>query len=269
MKKKVVVVIGIGGMGLAIARRIGTGNKLILADFSKDRITAAANDLQDSGYDVYTKEIDVVNADSVQNLAKTASELGEIYAVVHTVGVSSTMADPVKILKVNLVGTGNMLNAFEKFLLPGAVGIVISSMAGHHISDSSSELLQQIQHATIVELNTLIENEGLESTITAYLMSKRGNQLQVQAAALPWGERGARILSISPGIIGTAQAKQEMVKYDSMRNMIENGPVKRIGTPQDIAALVEFLCSSAASFMTGTDILIDGGAVAFTKLKNK
>lgn len=268
MKKKVIVIIGSGGMGIAIARRIGTGHKLVLADFDKNRLDVVEKELTDAGYDVVTQQLDVVNYESVERLAETAAKLGSIRTVINTAGVSSSSNNAKLILEVNLIGNANFIEAFQKYISEESVGILISSMAGHAYS-GNPELEQQIKAANREKMAEIVHQLNNGDTIFAYVVSKWGNQLQVQSASLTWGKKNARILSISPGTIATPQAKAEMQIHSSMKDMIENGPVKRFGTPEDIAGVVEFLNSSAASFMTGTDILVDGGQTVFMQSKGK
>ncbi|PWK16976.1 NAD(P)-dependent dehydrogenase (short-subunit alcohol dehydrogenase family) [Arcicella aurantiaca] len=262
MKKKVIVIIGSGGMGVAIARRIGTGHKLVLADYDKTKLDLVEKELLDAGYDVHTQQLDVVKYESVERLAETAASLGEIRTVINTAGVSSSSNNTKLILEVNLIGNANFIEAFQKYVTEESVGIIISSMAGHSFP-SNPELEQQIKSANREEMAKLVQQLDNGNTIYAYVVSKWGNQLQVQSAALSWGKKNARIMSISPGTIATPQAKAEMQIHSSMRDMIENGPVKRFGTPEDIAGVVEFLNSPNASFMTGTDVLIDGGQTKY------
>ncbi|WP_218279840.1 SDR family oxidoreductase [Flavobacterium sp. LPB0248] len=263
--KKVIVITGIGGMGLAIARRIGTGHKLVLADFNGEKLEAAAESLNDAGYEVQTAELDITNKKSVEQLAQTAAELGAIHSVIHTAGISPTMSDPAHILNVNLIGTARIIETFYKHISAGSVGIIIASMAGHMSTQYDSALDRQQWSAQADHLKLFIDSLEINERADAYSVSKKGNILQVQASAASWGEKGARILSISPGIISTPMGQQEKKEQPVLNYMLQNGPVKRMGTPEDIAGTVEFLLSPQAGFITGTDLLIDGGAASFLK----
>lgn len=262
MKTKVVVVIGTGGMGVAIARRLGSGHKLILADYDENKLEGVGQVLTDAGYDVVTEQLDIVNYKSVENLAKIAANFGEIRTVINTVGVSSSSNNSKLILEVNLIGNANFIDVFGRYVSEDSVGIIIASMAGHFFS-GNPELEKKMKEANRDQMVALVEQLDISEASNAYVLSKRGNQLQVQSAALSWGKKNARILSLSPGIIATPQSRAESKIHTSMRDMVDNGPVKRLGTPEDIASVVEFLNSSAASFMTGSDILVDGGQVPY------
>lgn len=262
-KQKVIVITGIGGMGLAVARRLGTGHHLLLADFNEDKLQNAAQALTSAGYTVSTQVLNIANKQSVETLAQKANALGAIKTIVHTAGLSPTALDADKIMAVNLMGTGYLLESFEPYLNEGTVGVVIASMAGHNDFEGQETLKQAVFAKSTDELATLGKKLGINSTETAYAVSKRANRYQVQKAASLWGQKGARVVSVSPGIICTPMAEAEMQEQPQMQYLIEHGPVKRIGTPEDIAALVAFLQSEEASFITGADVLVDGGATAF------
>ncbi|MFD2939139.1 SDR family oxidoreductase [Flavobacterium notoginsengisoli] len=263
--KNIIVIIGIGGMGIAIARRIGRGNRLVLADFDNMKLHAAARELINAGYEVEAVVLDIINRKSVEDLAETASQLGEIHAVIHTAGLSPTMSDAQRILDVNLIGTGRIIETFQKHMKAGSVGIIIASMAGHMSTRYDNILEKQQWSAAADELKIFVDSLEIKQSAEAYSISKKANILQVQAAAVNWAEKGARILSISPGIISNPMVGVEKRKQSAKNYTLENATVKRMVTPEDIAAAVEFLQSSQASFITGTDLLIDGGVTSFTK----
>ncbi|MHC9043233.1 SDR family oxidoreductase [Microbacterium saperdae] len=262
----VLVVIGVGGMGETIARRQGVGRTTVLADFNESTLESVAAQMRVDGFEIVTRRVDVSSRSSVEELAAAASELGPVTQVVHTAGLSPTQASLEAILVVDLVGVALMLEAFGTVVAAGAAGVVISSSSGHLGRPFSAEQEQLLRSSPADELLALpflaadvVGNAGL-----AYAMSKRANQLQVQYASGPWGARGARINSVSPGIVSTAMGRQELDSPSGvfMRAMVENSGTGRLGTPSDIADSVAFLLGPQASFITGIDLLTDGGAVA-------
>lgn len=267
--KKVIAITGLGGIGIACARRIGAGFKLVMGDFNAGHLAKVAEDLENAGYDVTTLPLDVSDKDSVEGFAKTASELGQIAAVVHTAGISPNMGTVKRIVDINLVGTARMIEAFEQYLAPGAVGVFTSSNSGYLSRALTKE--EEIAVATLPAdiLKENVEKWGIQGPDEAYVLSKRANHFQVSASASRWGKKGARIVSISPGVISTPMSKKEQETSKQMGFMIQNTPVGRIGNPEDIAATVEFLISPAAGFISGTDILVDGGITAFLKMERR
>lgn len=263
--KGVVVVTGMGGMGSAIAHRIGTGSTVILADFNERLLEREVESLALSGYDVVSRVVDVSKQDSVEALAADAAARGSVTAVVHTAGLSPVQAPIDAIMRVDLLGTALMLDAFGAVISSGGAGVFISSMAGTMASlDPEFELrLATTPTEHLLELAELASG-AIPDPATAYVMAKRANQVRVRAASLAWGRRGARVNTISPGIISTPMGAAELEgpSGEMMRAMIAGSSTGRIGTPEDIAGVVDFLISSDAAFITGTDLLVDGGVVA-------
>jgi NAD(P)-dependent dehydrogenase (short-subunit alcohol dehydrogenase family) len=262
---RVVVVTGLGGMGLSVAQRLGLGSKVVLADVNQAALEVTAESLRADGYDVVEQMTDVSNRDSVSALAGTASELGRIEVVVHTAGVSPVQASVEAILKVDLLGAALLLDAFSGIVAPGGAGVFISSMAGT-LAPLEPDLERRLMDSTTADLLSLPElsAEAITDPGTAYSFAKRANQLRVRSGAVTWGRRGARVNSISPGIISTPMGNAELAgpNGEFMRGMIAGSPAGRVGTAHDIASAVEFLVGPAASFITGTDLLVDGGVVA-------
>jgi len=263
--KRVVVVTGMGGMGSAIAHRIGTGSTVILADFNERLLEREVESLALSGYDVVSRVVDVSKQDSVEALAADAAARGSVTAVVHTAGLSPVQAPIDAIMRVDLLGTALMLDAFGAVISSGGAGVFISSMAGTMASlDPEFELrLATTPTEHLLELAELASG-AIPDAATAYVMAKRANQVRARAASLAWGRRGARVNTISPGVISTPMGAAELEgpSGEMMRAMIAGSSTGRIGTPEDIAGVVDFLISSDASFITGTDLLVDGGVVA-------
>ena len=257
----VIVVTGAGGIGLACCRRLGAGHALLLAEADDGRRDAAVAILRDEGFDARGHAIDVSDAASVADLAREASSLGTLAALVHTAGLSPTMASGLRILQVNLLGTALLIESFGELATVGSVAVVVASMAGHlWPTDPAMEAaVATAPAASVVEATGLPPDVDPE---TAYAVSKRGVQLRVVAAALPWGARGARIVSVSPGMIATPMGHQESAAQPFMGVMLDNSPIPRLGTPSEIAEAVAWLAGPDAGFITGTDLLVDGGVVA-------
>lgn len=260
----VVVVTGTGGMGMAVARRLGSGQQLVVADYAPDALARAADVLRGEGHVVHEVVTDVSDNDAVVALASAAAELGPITAVVHTAGVSPVQATSEQIVAVDVIGTAYLLDAFEAHARPGTVAVCIASMAGT-LTTLPPEVERALATTPTSELATLpaLDPASMEPGI-AYGVAKRANQLRVQAASLAWGAKGGRVVSISPGVISTPMGQQELAgaSGDMMRQMVAMSATKRLGTPDDIASAVAFLVSPAASFITGTDLLVDGGVIA-------
>jgi NAD(P)-dependent dehydrogenase (short-subunit alcohol dehydrogenase family) len=262
---RVIVVTGIGGMGLAIARRLGSGSTLLLADVNDGALSSAAEELRAEGYEVVEQVTDVSDETSVATLAKAASNLGRVDVLVHTAGVSPVQAPVDAVLRVDLRGTALMLDAFASVVSPGGAAVFIASMAGTmypHDADMDS-LLATTPTAELLDLPELSESV-ITDPGTAYMMAKRANQVRVRAGALVWGRRGARVNSISPGVISTPMGNLELSgpSGEFMRAMVAGSPTGRFGTPHDIASAVEFLVGPHSSFITGIDLLVDGGVIA-------
>jgi NAD(P)-dependent dehydrogenase (short-subunit alcohol dehydrogenase family) len=266
MKRQVLVVIGAGGMGRAIARRLGSGKALLLADFNETTLKSAADALRGEGHDVTAQHVDVASRASVGELAAKAAHLGEVVQVAHTAGLSPTQASAEAILNVDLLGTALVLEEFGRVIAPGGAGVVIASMAGHVSPPLAVEQDASLALAPAEDLLGLpFASPGtVTQSQLAYGIAKRGNHLRVQAASGPWGERGARVNSISPGVIATPMGQEELASGHGqiMRAMIEASGTGRIGTPDDVAAAAAFLLGPDSTFITGTDMLLDGGVLA-------
>lgn len=266
MKTEVVVVIGAGGIGMAIARRQGFGKHILLADFNEKLLEDAVNELEVASYKVSSLKVDVSSRDSVRALADSADSLGRVVNVVNTAGVSPNMAPPERILAVDLYGSAVVFEEFERVIAEGGSGLVVSSMAGY----MSPALPKEHDHALAFtppdELLKLpfLNADAVPNSMVAYIISKRANRLRVQASSIPWGKRGARVNSISPGIVSTPLAQHELNSPigDLYRAMIEASPAKRMASPDEIAVSASYLLGPDAGFVTGTDLLTDGGVIA-------
>ncbi|MBK9124862.1 MAG: SDR family oxidoreductase [Chloroflexi bacterium] len=266
MSSDVLVVIGAGGIAQAIARRQGGGKTTLLSDINPEVLEAARIALESTGHRVTTQIVDVASRDSVHTLARAAADMGSVVQVVHTAGVSPVQAPPARILAVDLLGTALVLEEFGHVIALGGAGVVISSMAGYMPAALPPEQADALARTPADELLQLpfLSADAVPNSGAAYGLSKRANHLRVQAASLDWGARGARVNSISPGIILTPLAQQEMASEGgaSYRAMIEASPAKRVGTTDEVAAAAAYLLGPEAGFVTGSDLLIDGGVIA-------
>jgi NAD(P)-dependent dehydrogenase (short-subunit alcohol dehydrogenase family) len=261
---EVLVIIGGGGMGMSIARRMGAGRTIVLADISGAVLATAASALTDDGHCVLTQEVDVTSRSSMAALAKTAADAGRVTAVVHTAGLSPQQASAEAVLAVDLLGVALMIDEFGPLIEAGGASVVIASMAGHMQPAFDPALQQQLATTPSDELLSLDACSNITDSRIAYPFAKRANQIRVAAAAGSWGKRGVRINCISPGVISTAMGRLELSSESGalMRAMVDNSGVRRMGTPEDIAAAAEFLLGPSAAFITGTDLLVDGGVIA-------
>ena len=262
----VLVVIGVGGMGETIARRQAPGKTTLLADFNEATKESLADRMRTDGFDVVTQKVDVSSRESMADLASRATDLGSVTQVVHTAGLSPTQASLEAVLAVDLVGVALMLEIFAEVIAPGGAGVVISSSSGYLTPafDAQQEhLIRSCSAEDLLEL-PFFSPGVLGSAGVAYGVAKRANRVQVQHASTAWGVRGARVNSISPGVISTAMGRQELESESGafMRGMVEKSGTGRLGTPSDIADGATFLLGPQASFITGIDLLIDGGSVA-------
>lgn len=263
---EVIVLIGAGAIGQAIARRVASGKHLLLADVRESNAKAASDGMSSMGYQVSTQLVDVSSRESVHSLATAAANIGNVTGVIHTAGLSPTQASPEAILKVDLYGTALVLEEFGQVIAQGGSGIVIASMAGHMLPALGAEQDAALAQTPTDELLSLpmLQPDQISDSARAYGISKRANSLRVQSAAVQWGERGARVNAISPGIIYTPLAKDEMTGPNAAeyQRMIELCAVRRGGTPDEVGAVAALLMGLDGAFITGSDFLMDGGVVA-------
>ena len=265
------MVTGTGGIGRACARRLGSGRRLVLADFDAAALDRVAAELTDEGYDVTTQTVDVSDRASVDALAAVVRAAGELLTLVHTAGVSPSMAEPRRVLEVNMLGTDHVLAAHLDLARPGTVAVAIASSAAHIAAVFGMLTPEQDVLVAGAATDELLDLVGpVAESGSAYSIAKRVNLLRVERAALEWGRQGARVVSVSPGTISTPMGQLEIsapgIGKEILRQL-ESAPVPRIGTPQDIAAAVEWLASPAASFVTGCDLRVDGGQTAEVKAR--
>ncbi len=263
---KVIVVIGAGSIGQAIARRVSAGKHVLLADLKQENADAAAKILADAGFEVTTAVVDVGSRASVHALVETATSLGNVTGLIHAAGVSPSQATPATILKVDLYGTALILEEFGNIIAEGGAGVVIASQSGHRLPGLSTEQNAALATTPTGQLLALpmLQPDQIKDSLHAYQLSKRGNSLRVMAEAVRWGKRGARINTISPGIIFTPLARDELngPRGEGYRRMIKLSPAKRGGTPDEVGAVGALLMGEDGGFITGSDFLMDGGVTA-------
>jgi NAD(P)-dependent dehydrogenase (short-subunit alcohol dehydrogenase family) len=266
---EVVVVIGVGGMGRAICRRLGSGKTLVVADVNQHTLDTVAETLTAEGHQVQPFLLDVTCAESVREFARRAGSLGAVTNVAHTSGLSPSQASAAQILKVDLVGVALVLDEFAHVIAPGGAGVVIASMAGHLLPPLPEQQLHAIAGARPDELLTLrhLNPDTVSNPGWAYAVAKQAVLIRIRGAARTWGLRNARINSISPGTIATPMNVEELASPlgDGIRAMVAAAISGRMGTADDIAGAAAFLLGPDAGYITGTDLLVDGGVTANTQ----
>lgn len=265
-RKDSIIWMGAGQIGLAIIRRIGTGKKIIIGDKNYRNSLTAAEILNNAGFDTLPMEADLSSRDSILTVISEAQKYGNIKHLVNAAGISPSQAPIENIMKVDLYGTAVLLEEVGKVIAEGGTGITISSQSGHRmpaLTPEEDELLATTPTEELLSLK-ILQPQNIKDTLHAYQMAKRCNVKRVMAEAVKWGNRGARINSISPGIIVTPLAIDEFngPRGDFYKNMFAQCPAGRPGTPDEIAELAELILSERGAFITGSDFLIDGGATA-------
>jgi NAD(P)-dependent dehydrogenase (short-subunit alcohol dehydrogenase family) len=261
------VVIGAGSIGQAIARRVSAGKHVVLADLREANAATAAKTLSEAGFDVSTAIVDISSRESIQALVERAQSIGPITGLIHAAGVSPSQATPATILKVDLYGTAVLLEEFGNAVSRGGAGVVIASQSGHRLpAPLSAEQNKALAITPADELLALpmLRSDRIADPLHAYQISKRANTLRVMGEAVRWGRRGARLNAISPGIVITPLAKDELSgpRGAGYRRMIELSVAGRAGTPDEVANVAALLMGPEGSFITGSDILMDGGVTA-------
>ena len=263
---EVIVVLGAGSIGQAIVRRISAGKHVLLADLRQENADVAAKTLSDAGFNVSTAIVDVSSRESVHALVAAATATGAVSGLIHAAGVSPSQASPETILKVDLYGTALVLEEFGNVIAPGGAGVVIASQSGHRLPPLSTEQNKMLATTPVEELLGLpmLQADQIKDSLHAYQISKRGNSLRVMAEAVRWGKRGARINTISPGIIITPLANDELKgpRGPGYRRMLEISAVGRAGTPDEVGTVGALLMGRDGAFITGSDFLMDGGVTA-------
>jgi NAD(P)-dependent dehydrogenase (short-subunit alcohol dehydrogenase family) len=264
--KNVTVLIGSGSIGVAIARRVSAGKHVLLADLREENAEAAANVLSVAGFEVSTAAVDISSREQVESLAKKAASLGDVAHLIHAAGVSPSQAPIEVIFKVDLCGTALVLEQFGTVIARGGSGVMIASQSGHRLGALTEEQNRLLATTPADQLLSLpmLQPGQVKDTLHAYQLSKRGNSLRVMAEAVRWGKRGARVNTISPGIIITPLAHDELSgpRGEGYRRMIEKCPVGRAGTPDEVGNVAALLLGPDGAFITGSDFLMDGGVTS-------
>ena len=262
----VIVVIGAGSIGQAIARRVSAGKHVLLADLRQDNVDAAAKVLSDAGFEASTAIVDVSSRKSVHALVETVTAIGTITGTIHAAGVSPTQASPATILEVDLYGTALVLEEFGNVIERGGAGVVIASQSGHRLPALTPDQNKALATTPADELLALpmLQPDKVTDPLHAYQLAKRGNSLRVMAEAVRWGKRGARVNTISPGIIMTPLARDELTgpRGDGYRRMMHVSAAGRAGTPDEVGVVGALLMGPDGGFITGSDFLMDGGVTA-------
>ena len=264
--KNVMILTGAGQIGMAIARRMGYGMKIVIGDKKMENAQTISRTMNEAGFDTVAVEMDLSSRESIQAIIAEAQKYGPITMLVNAAGVSPSQAPIEAILKVDLYGTAVLLEEVGKVIAPGGVGVTISSQSGHRMPALPPEQDEQLACTPTEELLKLdiLQPGNIRDTLHAYQMAKRCNEKRVMAESVKWGEKGARINSISPGIIVTPLALDEFngPRGDFYKNMFAKCPAGRPGTADEVANVAELLMSDKGAFITGADFLIDGGATA-------
>jgi NAD(P)-dependent dehydrogenase (short-subunit alcohol dehydrogenase family) len=264
--KNVALVIGAGQISMAIARRMGRGMKIVLGDKNIDNAKSIADIMINAGYDVEPFEMDLSSRESIKAIINKSLEYGDIKYLINGAGVSPSQASIETILKVDLYGTAVLLEEVRKVVKEGATGVVISSQSGFRMKQLTPEQDRALAMTPTEELLNLdfLSVDKIENTLKAYQLAKRCNEKRVMYEAVKWGEKGARINAIAPGIIVTPLAIDEFngLRGDFYKNMFAKSPAKRPGIADEVADVAELMMSEKGSFITGSTFLIDGGATA-------
>ena len=264
--KDVILWTGAGQIGMAIARRVGFGRKILVGDKNIENAKRIARIMTEAGFDIEPAECDISRRASILSLISNAQQYGQISMLINSAGVSPSQAPIEVILKVDLYGTAVLLEEVGKVIRPGGRGVTISSQSSHRMPALTPETDEQLACTPTEELLKLevLQPQNIKDTLHAYQMAKRCNVKRVMAEAVKWGKRGARINSISPGIIVTPLAIDEFngIRGEFYKNMFAKCPAGRPGTADEVANVAELLLTEKADFITGSDFLIDGGATA-------
>lgn len=266
MRRDVMILTGAGQIGMAIARRMGYGKKIVVGDKNPENAENIARIMNNAGFDALPVEMDLSSRASISGLIAEARKYGEISMLVNAAGVSPSQASIETLLKVDLYGTAVLLEEVGKVIREGGVGLTISSQSGYRMPALTAGEDEQLACTPTEELLSLdlLQPRNIRDTLHAYQLAKRCNVKRVMAEAVRWGERGARINSISPGIVVTPLALDEFngPRGGFYKNMFAKCPAGRPGTADEIANVAELLMSDRGAFITGADFLIDGGATA-------
>ena len=266
MTKEVVLVTGAGQISLAITRRMAFGKKVLLGDKSLQHAKTMGQVLTQAGFDVEAVEMDLASRESIKAFIARGQEFGPIKYLINGAGVSPSQASIETILQVDLYGTAVLLEEVGKVIDSSGAGVTISSQSGFRmpaLTDQEDRLLATCPTEDLLKLEFL-QPSVIRDSLHAYQLAKRANEKRVMYEAVRWGERGARINDIAPGIIVTPLALDEFngPRGEFYKNMFAKSPAGRPGTADEVAHLADLLLSEGGQFITGSTFLIDGGATA-------
>lgn len=265
-KKDVMLWIGAGQIGMAIARRMGYGKKIVIGDYNTENAAKISEIMNNAGFDTTTMKVDLSSRDDIKSFIAEGQKYGDIKMLVNSAGVSPSQASIEQILKVDLYGTAVLLEEVGKVIADRGIGVTISSQSGKRMPQLTAEQDEHLACTPTEELLSLdiLNPDNIKDTLHAYQLAKRCNEKRVMFESVRWGERGARINSISPGIIVTPLAIDEFngIRGDFYKNMFAKCPAGRPGTADEVANVAELLMSDKGAFITGTDFMCDGGATA-------
>lgn len=265
-QKEISVLIGSGAIGLAVITEISDSRDILLADLQKETAQQSARELVGHGHQAHAAQVDITSRVSLEELRDYALQIGEISQLVIATGVSPSVAPPRLIFNVDLLGVALALDVFGEVIKPGGAGLVIGSQAGHRLPALTAEQDELIANTPADELLNLsiFNTREAEESLFAYQLAKRGSSLRVKGEAVKWGKRGARVNAISPGIVMTPLSEAELKSDNAAQyqRMIAECPAKRVGSPEEIAALAKVIMGENGGFITGSDFLIDGGVTA-------
>lgn len=263
---KVMLVTGAGQISIAIARRIGAGCKIILGDKNLANAEVIAKTLREAGFDVEALKMDLSDRQSIQNMIALGQSYGPIHYLVNGAGISPSQASIETVLKVDLYGTAILLEEVGKVIAKGGSGVTISSQSGFRMPALTADQDRFLATVDTEELLALdfLQSDQISDSLHAYQLAKRANEKRVMAEAVKWSQNGARLNAIAPGIIVTPLALDEFngPSGDFYKNMFAKSPAGRPGTADEVANLAELLMSDRGAYITGSTILIDGGATA-------
>lgn len=259
-KNLIVITGGAGGIGQACARAF-KNQPLILTDYSQEKVDETVAKFSKEGFDVAGIACDITDKKDIDKLTQFVADKGVLKAFIHTAGVSGTVKDLEKVFTIDLVATDLLVDAFYKLAEKDSVAILLSSMMAHTVP-ANKNYDEALANPQVSDSFNIVSKFVNNDSDLMYNFAKRGVQLLTLKNANKWGEKGARIVSVSPGVIETPMALKAAQEHPERMEMIKQAtPLKRNGSPEDVAGVVHFLTTDAAQFINSTDILVDGGVV--------
>ncbi len=257
----IVITGGAGGIGQATARAF-KNQPIIITDYSQDSVDKTVESLSKEGLNIVGGiACDITDKIDIEKLVNYVDTKGTLKAFIHTAGVSGTVKDLKKVFTIDLVATELLVEAFHKLAVKDSVAVLLSSMMAHAVPENKA-YDAALKNPQAVDSFDIVSKYVNNNSDTMYNFAKRGVQLLTHKYANKWGEKGARIVSVSPGVIETPMALKAAEEHPERMEMIKQAtPLKRNGQPEDVASVICFLTSDAANFINSTDILVDGGVI--------